>query len=252
MKTLIAEDIRSQQEHVAHLLQERVPEAMPLHVVGDGAEAVRVAEAEQPVLMVLDIQLPGLNGIEVARRVWHTQPQARILFWSQFKDEIYVRRLAQIVPAETVYGYVLKTSSEEKLVSAVRALLLEEQCWIDREVRGVQARATAGPTALTDSEYEALIDVALGLTDRGVATRRYLSRRGAQTRIHALYVKLGVDRAEDETGGLFSPRACAVFEGLRRGLLNADVLREENESLVRWLEENPDVPAEVASRRSAG
>lgn len=239
MKTLVVEDNTAMREHVERLLREYVPQTQPARAVVDGAEAVQQARQERPELLLLDIQLPGANGIEVARQVWKERPETRIVFWSQFKDEIYVRRLAQIVPPETVYGYVLKTSPDEKLVQAVRAVLIDEQCWLDREIRGVQARALQSPSALTEAEYEALIDIALGLTDRGVARRRYLSRRGAQNRIHSLYTKLGVER-EEEPGSMFSPRNRAVFEGLRRGLINADVLAEENRVLDRWMEENPD------------
>ena len=102
-----------------------------------------------------------------------------------------------------------------------------------------QVRALQSPSALTDAEYEALIDIALGLTDRGVARRRYLSRRGAQNRLHSLYTRLGVER-DEEPGSMFSPRNRAVFEGLRRGLINAEVLGEESELLDRWIAENPD------------
>jgi DNA-binding NarL/FixJ family response regulator len=239
MKTLIAEDNTAQREHVERVLRERVPQCLPLIAVADGAQALARAREGRPDLLLLDIQLPGASGIEIARAVWQERPDTRIVFWSQFKDEIYVRRLAQIVPAETVYGYVLKSSPDEKLVQAVRAVLCDEQCWLDREIRGVQARALQSPSALTEAEYEALIDIALGLTDRGIARRRYLSRRGAQNRLHSLYTKLGVER-EEEPGSMFSPRNRAVFEGLRRGLLNADVLTTENQALERWIEENPD------------
>jgi DNA-binding NarL/FixJ family response regulator len=243
MKTLVVEDNNAQREHVERLLRERLPQALPIACVSDGTQAIQRARLERPELLVLDIQLPGQNGIEVARAVWKERPATRIVFWSQFKDEIYVRRLAQIVPAETVYGYVLKSSPDEKLLQAIRAVLCDEQCWLDREVRGVQARALQSPSALTEAEFEALIDIALGLTDRGVARRRYLSRRGAQNRLHSLYTKLGVERdvgREEEPGSMFSPRNRAVFEGLRRGLLNADVVLAESVALDRWMEENPE------------
>ena len=239
MKTLIVEDNTAQREHVERLLTERLPQALPLACAADGEQALARARAERPELLLLDIQLPGMNGIEVARAVWRERPETRIVFWSQFKDEIYVRRLSQTVPPETVYGYVLKSSPDEKLLQAVRAVLCDEQCWLDREVRGVQARALQSPSALTEAEYEALIDIALGLTDRGIARRRYLSRRGAQNRLHSLYTKLGVER-EEEPGSMFSPRNRAVFEGFRRGLINADVLAGESAALDRWLEENAE------------
>jgi len=239
MKTLIVEDNGALREHAERLLRERVPQALPVGSVTDGLRAVERTRQERPELLILDIQLPGANGIEVARAVWQERPETRIVFWSQFKDEIYVRRLAQTVPPETVYGYVLKSSPDEKLVQAVRAVLCDEQCWLDREIRGIQARALQSASALTEAEYEALIDIALGLTDRGVARRRYLSRRGAQNRLHSLYTKLAVER-EEEPGSMFSPRNRAVFEGLRRGLLNAEVLATEHAALERWLEENPE------------
>lgn len=237
MKTLIVEDNPAMREHAERILRDRVPEAGPLAVLGTGGEAVDRVRQGRPEMLLLDIQLPGANGIEIARAVWRERPETRIVFWSQFKDEIYVRRLAQIVPPETVYGYVLKSSPDEKLVQAVRAVLLDEQCWLDREVRGVQARALQSPSALTEAEFEALVDIALGLTDRGIARRRYLSRRGAQNRLHSLYTKLGVER-EEEPGSMFSPRNRAVFEGMRRGLINADVLLEENRLLERWMADN--------------
>jgi DNA-binding NarL/FixJ family response regulator len=239
--TLVVEDNTAQREHVERLLRERLPQALPLASTADGAQAVTRARLEQPELLILDIQLPGVNGIDVARAVWKERPATRIVFWSQFKDEIYVRRLSQIVPPETVYGYVLKSSPDDKLLQAIRAVLCDEQCWLDREIRGIQARALQSPSALTEAEYEALIDIALGLTDRGVARRRYLSRRGAQNRIHSLYIKLGVERLDvDEPGSMFSPRNRCVWEALHRGLINADVLEAENAALKRWIEENPE------------
>ena len=151
MKTLIVEDNPAMREHAERILRDRVPEAGPLAVLGTGGEAVERVRQGRPEMLLLDIQLPGANGIEIARAVWRERPETRIVFWSQFKDEIYVRRLAQIVPPETVYGYVLKSSPDEKLVQAVRAVLLDEQCWLDREVRGVQARALQSPS---ESGYE--------------------------------------------------------------------------------------------------
>jgi DNA-binding NarL/FixJ family response regulator len=240
VRSLVVEDVPAQREHVARLLRERLPQALPLLTASEGQEAVAAARRHAVPFLILDIQLPGLNGIEVARAVWAERPETRIVFWSQYKDEIYLRRLAQIVPPETVYGYVLKSSPDEKLVAAARAVLLDEQCWLDRSVRGVQARAVSSATALTEAEYEGLVDIALGLTDRGIARRRYLSRRGAQNRLHSLYTKLGVEREDDDPVATFSPRNRAVYEGLMRGLVNVDILAEENARLERWLREDSD------------
>lgn len=196
----------------------------------------------QPALIVLDIQMPGKNGIQAAREIWKQNPKARILFWSQFKDEIYLRELGRIVPSDTVYGYLLKTAGEEHLVSAARAVLVDEQCWIDREVRGVTTRAANPATSLTDVESEALLDIALGLTDNAIARRRYLSRRGVQNQLSALYSKIGVENEteSDASGGgqTFNPRNRAVMTALLRGLINASELAREAELLNDWLAAN--------------
>src|SRR5262249_51438715 len=157
----------------------------------------------------------------------------------QFKDEIYIRELSRIVPPETVYGFVLKSSSDERLMSALKAVLLEEQCWIDPEIRMVQSRAINKLSGLTDVEYEALIDITLGLTDKAIARRRYLSERGVQNRLRELYSKLGVDQeqvVDERWGSTYSPRSRAISLALQRGLINAEELGREDQALRGWLE----------------
>jgi DNA-binding NarL/FixJ family response regulator len=243
MSILIAEDNAIQREYLLRLYSQKFPEYTPIEGVADGAVAVKKAAEMRPALIVLDIQMPVMNGIQAAREIWEANPEARILFWSQFKDEIYLRELGRIVPSETVYGYLLKTASEEQLYWAARAVLVDEQCWIDREVRGVTTRAANPATGLTDTEYEALVDIALGLTDNAIARRRFLSRRGVQNRLSTLYTKLGIDHeAEEEPGGrsgatgqTFNPRTRTVLVALLRGLINATELAREAEALNEWL-----------------
>lgn len=204
----------------------------------NGLVALKMAlESEQP-LVISDIQMPEMNGIEFARNLWKRKPEARIVFWSQFKDEMYVRTLSRIVPPETVYGYILKSNTHERISSAVRTVLLEEQCWIDPDVRKVQGRAGHSQTALSDIEFEALLDISLGLTDNLIAQRRYLSRRGVQSRLNSLYSKLGIDQEQfhsDKFGEAFNLRNRAVALALRRGLINAFELENEEGEFQAWL-----------------
>lgn len=206
--------------------------------VQNGQLALELALKMAQPLVVSDIQMPELNGIEFARLLWKQKPAARIVFWSQFKDEMYVRALARIVPAETVYGYILKSNSRQRIEGAIRTVLLDDQCWIDPEVRKVQGRAGHSQTALSDIEFEALVDISLGLTDNLIATRRYLSRRGVQSRLNSLYNKLGLDQEQfqhDKVGDAFNLRNRAVSVALRRGLINAFELEQEEEELQIWL-----------------
>jgi DNA-binding NarL/FixJ family response regulator len=204
----------------------------------NGMAALELAlQLEQP-LLISDIQMPEMNGIELARNLWKRKPQARIVFWSQFKDEMYVRTLSRIVPPETVYGYILKSNPRDRIVSAIRTVLLEEQCWIDPEVRKVQGRTGHSQTALSDIEFEALLDISLGLTDNLIAQRRYLSRRGVQSRLNSLYSKLGVDQEQfhgEKVGDAFNLRNRSVAVALRRGLINAFELEHEEKEFQLWL-----------------
>jgi DNA-binding NarL/FixJ family response regulator len=204
----------------------------------DGLVAFELAQAHDEPLVISDIQMPQMNGIEFAKSLWEQKPKARIVFWSQFKDEMYVRTLAKIVPPETVYGYVLKSSPREKISVAMATVLFDDQCWIDPEVRKVQGRTGHSQTALSDIEYEALIDISLGLTDNLIAQRRYLSRRGVQSRLNSLYAKLSLDQEQfqrDKVGDAFNLRSRAVSVALRRGLINAFELEHEEEYLQGWL-----------------
>ena len=238
MSVVIAEDIVFQRDYLRAIINENFAESGPVIETDDGKRAVELALKERPALIVLDIKLPGLSGVQAARQIWSEMPLARIVFWSQYKDEIYVRELARIVPSQTVYGYVLKSSPDEKLIAALRAVVSEEQCWIDREIRFVQSRAVGHLSGLTDIEYDALVDISLGLTDKAIARRRYLSERGVQNRLRELYGKLGIDVeqvVDERWGNLYSPRCRAISVSLQRGLINADELAKEDEALRNWL-----------------
>ncbi|PLX85444.1 MAG: DNA-binding response regulator [Desulfuromonas sp.] len=234
---LIAEDNPKDAEFLEQIIADwGVP--CGLERAHNGLLALEMAVKQESPLVVSDIQMPEMNGIEFARSLWQRKPTARIVFWSQFKDEMYIRALARIVPPETVYGYILKSNTKERITSAIRTVLLDEQCWIDPEVRKVQGRAGHSQTALSDIEFEALVDISQGLTDNLIAQRRYLSRRGVQSRLNSLYAKLGVDQEQfhsEKAGDAFNLRNRAVAVALRRGLINAFELEQEEEDFQVWL-----------------
>jgi len=207
-------------------------------ITASGQEALDACANESEPWIVTDIQMPNLNGVELARRLWQRQPAARILFWSQHSDETYVRMLTKIVPPETVYGYVLKSNPADTVTRAAQAVFDEDQCWIDPQVRRVQARTLQRHDALTDAEYEVLIDITLGLTDNAIAERRFLSRRGAQNRLQSLYAKLGAHEAtasKSTTSDVVNIRTRAVAIALQRGLINTFELAREEQLLSHWL-----------------
>ena len=119
---VIAEDNPKDFEFLRQVMLESPRECKITHAV-DGQEALEVASQLEDPLVISDIQMPLMNGIDFAKALWQSKPFARIIFWSQFKDEMYIRTLARIVPPETVYGYILKSNSREKIAAAIDTVL---------------------------------------------------------------------------------------------------------------------------------
>ena len=230
---IVAEDAPRDREFLSGALS-----GFNLILAKDGKEAMQHLKESEIQFIISDLQMPNMNGIELAHAVWEFRPEARIVFWSHYKDEIYLRSLSRIIPADTVYGYVLKDSTSEVLNKAVKQVYFDHQCWIDPKIRSVQARGQRSEDNITDAEYEVLIDIALGLTDNIIARRHYLSRRGAQSRLKSLYQKLNISRRQTACveGEIMNPRSRAVAIAFQRGLINNEELTIEEARLKEWLE----------------
>ena len=116
-KILVVDDVEEFRRLVLLLLQQRAE--FQVIQASDGLEAVQKAEELQPDLILLDIRLPNLNGIEVARRVGKLVPSAKILFLSQESSPEVVREALSL----EVHGYVLKLSVHSDLLPAIEAVL---------------------------------------------------------------------------------------------------------------------------------
>jgi DNA-binding NarL/FixJ family response regulator len=239
MSILLAEGNPTHRRFARQLLEQYFADYGPVREVADGAAAVQMALTERPELVVVDVDLPGVHGIEAARQIWAQAPDSKIIFWAESADETCIRQTSRLIPPDTVYGYLLKNTSADQFVHTVRGVLIEEQCIIARDIHRAHSRASDRHTGLTDVEYEALVDIALGLTDQAIAHRRFLSRRGVTSRLHALYSKLGVEQQQLETdawGQTFSLRILAIRLALGRGLLNRVILEDEAAQLETWLQ----------------
>jgi DNA-binding NarL/FixJ family response regulator len=241
MLVMIAENDGLHRTFARRTVEQLWPGDVEVIEASDGEDAINLAAEREPPHVVLDLQMPKATGIEVARAIWNRRAGTHILFWSNFADEAYVRGVARIVPPGSVYGYVLKSATEEGMRSALRGVFREGHCIIDREIRGIQHRVQDKFEGITDGEYESLIDIALGLTDRAIAARRGLSIRGAQSRIKHVYDKLGIMPAEDGASdvSVFNSRTRAIYLAMARGLINIDALRREQDRLDAWLAEAP-------------
>ncbi|MBV2143632.1 response regulator transcription factor [Falsochrobactrum sp. TDYN1] len=236
MQVLIVEDDPLHRAYLGEAVQAALPECNEVVEAENGLEGEKLARQHRAAHIVMDLQMNGRNGIEAARIIWKENPETRILFWSNYADEAYVRGVSRIVPEGAAYGYILKSASDDKLRLALRSIFVEAQCVIDREVRGLQQQSYGHVRGFSESEYEILVDVALGLTDRVIARRRNLSLRSVQNRLQQLYDKLGVYQEKgDPEEGYFNLRTRAVTIALLRKLLNYNALERADAELKEWL-----------------
>ncbi len=237
MKVLIVEDDPLHRSYLHEAVSAALPECETVIEAENGTMGEKLARDHRSAHVVMDLQMNHRNGIEAARTIWKERPDTRILFWSNYSDEAYVRGVSRIVPDGAAYGYVLKSASDERLKLALRSIFVEAQCVIDREVRGMQQKSLGQTKGFSDSEYEILIDIALGLTDRAIARRRSLSLRSVQNRLQQLYEKLDVYQtaSDDHEDSRFNLRARAVTVAMLRKLLNYSALERAESELAEWL-----------------
>ena len=141
----------------------------------DGREAVEIAKRERPQVVILDIGMPGLNGIEAGRRISATVPGANVVMLTVHADECY---LLSALKAGT-RGYVLKSSAESEIVDAVRAVAQGKAFFspkvsrilADEYTRHLQREEVEDPyELLTNREREILQLLAEGASNQDVAT----------------------------------------------------------------------------------
>lgn len=237
MRVLLVEDDHFHASYLQDVIAEALPEVTETVHASDGIAGQEEARAGAIEAIVMDLQMDRRNGVEAARTIWAERPGTRILFWSNYSDEAYLRGVSAIVPPASAYGYVLKTATRARLKLALRAVLIEGQIIVDREVHRLQRKGPGPLGALDDSEYAVLLDLALGLQDRHIAERRGMSLRTVQNRLCALYEKLGV---EDEVDGLpLNKRVKALERAMVTRTVNVETLEAAQRDYVHWLKSRP-------------
>jgi DNA-binding NarL/FixJ family response regulator len=142
---------------------------------GNGNEALEMAESLNPDIVVMDVAMPELNGIEATRRLATTSPRARVLALSMHKDSVYVREILRA----GARGYLLKDAIDRDLLEAVRAVARGEgyisPAVSDAVLTDYRRHVTNPIDMLTTREREVLQLIAEGKTNKEIATNLNLS-----------------------------------------------------------------------------
>jgi len=209
---LLAEDHAVVREATAEVVDHQ-PDMRVVGQAGTGEEAVALARALRPDVVVMDIAMPRLNGLEATRQIAAQCPGCRVLVLTAREEERYI---VQLLQAGAV-GYLPKTVGLDELLEAIRAVARGESV-LPPAVAAVVVRHMAGEELpgeearpLTERELEVLRLAAEGLTNYDIAQRLYISVRTVEAHLTHIYNKLGV-----------SSRTEAVVRAIQRGWIQTE------------------------------
>ncbi len=206
IRVVVADDHKVVRAGIRELLSDE-PDIAVVGEARDGREAVELALAQRPDVVVMDINMPELSGVEATRQIRAAAPEVRVLALTAYQDDPYIYGLLDAGAA----GYILKTAEGQEIVRAVRATAAG-QAAIDPAVapRLIARLTRPNPQtdALTERELEVLRLAARGQTNKQIGVALQISDRTVQNHLANIYAKLAV-----------ASRTEAVTVGLQRNLI---------------------------------
>jgi DNA-binding NarL/FixJ family response regulator len=194
---LIADDHPVFRAGLAGLLA-AAPDAELAGMAATGTEAVEIARQTQPDVVLMDLHMPGLNGIEATRRIVTDSPHITVVVLTMFDDDDSVFAALRV----GARGYLLKGASLEQIRRALRAAAEGEAIFgagLAARVRTYLAPAPPGPETLSGRERELVALVAQGRTDAQIAAHLHISVRTVRSHLDRIRDKTGCRRRADLT-----------------------------------------------------
>jgi len=210
IRILLVEDHVVVRQGTRQLL-EREQDLEVIGEAGDGEEAVRLASQLKPDVVIMDVAMPKLSGIEATKQIKKLLPLTIVLVLTGYDYDEYIFSLLEAGAA----GYLLKSVSGDELIGAVRAVYAGEPVLhpvVLRRLMGRFSPAVAGPTptssveVLSEREMEVLKIAAKGMSNKNIGKTLFISERTVQAHMRSIFNKLGV-----------GSRSEAILHSLKRG-----------------------------------
>lgn len=219
IRVILAEDHAVVRQGTRQLL-ERYSDVEVIGEASDGQEAVALVQELKPDVVIMDVRMPRMSGIEATRKVKEQFPDVGILALTAHDDDEYVFALLEA----GANGYLLKTAEIEELVKAIRSVHAGQsaldplvtqkvvaQFMNGKSLPDVMAQVSEEMDGLTSRELEVLRLVGQGLTNKEVAQQLYISDRTVQAHLSSIFSKLQV-----------ASRTEAVMYAIRKGWITVD------------------------------
>jgi DNA-binding NarL/FixJ family response regulator len=200
IKVIICDDQSIVRDGLEMLLKLE-PDIQVLGTAEDGASAVQKVEKEQPDLVLMDLKMPVMNGIEATRQIRSRYPEVKVLVLTTYDDDAWIFDAIQAGAS----GYLLKDTPREELIKAVKGTV-SGKTYVDPSVAGKvlgqvsshQTRATSQVTSkLSEREVEILRLIAKGLSNEDISEKLFLSEGTVRNHVSSILSKLGVaDRTQ--------------------------------------------------------
>jgi len=217
IRILLAEDHVVVRQGTRQLL-EREPDFEIVGEAGDGEETVRLASQLKPDVVIMDVAMPKLSGIEATKQIKANLPATIVLVLTGYDYDEYIFSLLEAGAA----GYLLKDVSGDELIDAIRAVYAGEPMFHPRVLRKLMSRFSspvAGPAparpveALSEREMEVLKSAAKGMSNKDIGKALFISERTVQAHMRSIFNKLGV-----------GSRSEAILYALKRGWFSLEDL----------------------------
>jgi DNA-binding NarL/FixJ family response regulator len=200
MKVVICDDQAIVRDGLEMLLKLE-PDVEVVGMAEDGAAAVDMVAKKKPDLVLMDLKMPIMNGVEATRQIRANYPEVKVLVLTTYDDDEWVFDAIQAGAS----GYLLKDTPRDDVVKAIRGTVIGK-AYVDPSIAGkvlrqASSRQTQPSTLivskLTEREIEVLRLVAKGLTNTDIADRLFLSEGTVRNHVSAILAKLGVsDRTQ--------------------------------------------------------
>ncbi|MGW6145672.1 response regulator [Streptomyces sp. NPDC055140] len=200
MTTVLIVDDQPLQRYGFHLLLDSVPETDVVGEAAHGAEAVRKTAELRPDVVLMDVRMPGMDGIEATRRIVAAGEHSRVLVLTTFALDEYVHAALRAGAS----GFLLKDARPEELLAGIRAVAVGDAViapaltrrLLDEYARYVPVHRQnpaedPGLGSLTDREREILVAVGNGWTNGEIAARFVLSESTVKTHVGRVLAKIG-------------------------------------------------------------